>query len=668
MKLHEEFKLFETMWDTLTESKADIQKLINFAGEDLTNKFLSIKNKLKAPESDLYYWIKGSTPEEFETFLHNIEQKKSNTQLKKEVAGQGAKLVCSTTHWDVYNITTYEAAQSYGRDTKWCITGINNWGDFYWQEHKYKRGTDFYFLITKGKYNPRATDCKYAIEIYPDGETYEAFDQQNTQILIEDIKYIDEVKIPGVDLWSLESRGEHCSVCNDYVFNEEGRYDFDDNLYCPLCWNDRLHEWVDASQRKITPTRKVTLYSSTDPTVCDGCGQVVEKPYDKFDKPFSLVNGHKLCSECLTDWIKLPDGFIDKVILIGCYNYDNFDILVDDLKLTQQDVDEIIAKWQQLKKAGQLSKLSAPRIKEIEELFAETIDQLSLDASTIELKEWLDSNGKKINSNSKAATAEGPYKKRFEKLIKYHIDHASSELESVTTKDIKDYSFHLSEHYNTGSQEFDRTIIVSVNKYTDEFYLSIFVDGKAVYQNDYEGYDKVLEILTGTYMFLPDEGTQEYGDLLVEWIDATGQKVNSNNSSTTQTARNKTYSKSNKEKFEELTNYMKNNRGTTAIKSDIVRVDDHGFTYKEHWAATVSALGEAYVLTVLVGYSRFNSAWRFELYMDTTLIKEMKGSGMEDLLVELGHYFRVPKAGSMEYKSLTESALITDNFKEYKNL
>lgn len=126
------------------------------------------------------------------------------------------------------------------------------------------------------------------------------------------------------------------------------------------------------------------------------------------------------------------------------------------------------------------------------------------------LTEWVAMNNK---------TSSTGYKKRFEKLIKYHIDHASSELESVTTKDIKDYSFHLSEHYNTGSSEFDRTIIVSVNKYTDEFYLSIFVDGKVVYQNDYEGYEKVLEILTGSYMYLPDEGTQDYDDLLIESLN-----------------------------------------------------------------------------------------------------------------------------------------------------
>ena len=126
------------------------------------------------------------------------------------------------------------------------------------------------------------------------------------------------------------------------------------------------------------------------------------------------------------------------------------------------------------------------------------------------LTEWVAMN------NKTSFTSSSGYKKRFEKLIKYHIDHASSELERVNNKVINEYDFHLSEHYNTGSDEFNRTIIVSVNKYTDEFFLSIFVDGKVVYRNNYEGYKKVLEILTDTYMFLPDEGTQEYDDLLTE--------------------------------------------------------------------------------------------------------------------------------------------------------
>lgn len=227
--------LYEVLSE-LNEAKADTQRLINFAGEDLPNRFLAIKNKLKTPENDLYYWI-NKTPEELEAFLTKIEQKKSNTQVKKEVAGQGAELVCSSKHWNVYHITTYEAAQTYGRDTKWCITGINNWGDQYWKEYKDK-GIEFYFLITKDNYDPRAFDSKYAIALYPDGIGYEAFDQKDGQVLLEDIKYLDEIKIPGVDLDTLESSGIRCCMCNEPIFNGEGQSDSFDNWYCDYCWAD----------------------------------------------------------------------------------------------------------------------------------------------------------------------------------------------------------------------------------------------------------------------------------------------------------------------------------------------------------------------------------------------------------------------------------------------
>ena len=142
-----------------------------------------------------------------------------------------------------------------------------------------------------------------------------------------------------------------------------------------------LNEWTDSLNRKRTSTEMGVLYGSDDQITCDGCGVVVDPAYDKFDKPFNLVNGHKLCASCLTYWITLPSGFIDKVIYIGTKDYNNNDVL---LKLNQQEVDDIITKWNQLKSAGKLDKLSPPRIKEVEDLFTETIEQLNLDASAIE--------------------------------------------------------------------------------------------------------------------------------------------------------------------------------------------------------------------------------------------------------------------------------------------
>lgn len=129
------------------------------------------------------------------------------------------------------------------------------------------------------------------------------------------------------------------------------------------------------------------------------------------------------------------------------------------------------------------------------------------------LTEWVVMNNK---------TSSTGYKKRFEKLIKYHIDHASSELESVIKKDIKEDGFHLGEHYNTGQNEFDRDIIVSVeeniyDKTADIFFINILINGSEVMSVQRKGYENFLEYLYA-YLNIPEEGTSEYTNLLVEWV------------------------------------------------------------------------------------------------------------------------------------------------------
>ncbi len=507
MFLNEEFLNIWEKLSELNESKADTQRLIDFAGEDLANRFLTVKSKLKSPENDIYYWLK-KTPEELEAFLSSTEQNKSKTQIKKEVAGQGAKLVCSTQHWDVYNITTYEAAQIYGRDTKWCITGINNWGDSHWQDYKYNKGADFYFLITKENYDPRALDSKFAIAIYPDGETYEAFNQKDGQVLIEDIKYIDEVKIPGVDLWILESRGPRCSVCNDFVFNEEGEYDSFNNLFCPTCWNSELHEWIDSNGNKISRNKMTANTSKTS----SGTNKSFKKRFDKLIKYYGnhlpveidyimvnlLTNDTLDFTENFSDGTKVQFNIsINPTTEAWSLKYYVNGGLVDSISDTG---------WPELLKT----------------LYVGYIDELP-HAGTPEynslLTEWVDSKGNKVNLSkaaaSKATTSSNSYKKRFEKLIKYHIDHASSELESVTEKDIRAYSFRLGEHYNDGHDEFDRTIVVNYDEDDGIFDIRIFVNSKIaehILKSNYEDLVKALE----AYMFLPDSGTPDYDDLLTE--------------------------------------------------------------------------------------------------------------------------------------------------------
>jgi hypothetical protein len=232
MFLNKEFiKLYEELSD-LNESKADTLRLIDFAGENLANRFLAVKDRLKAPENDLYYWIKNKTVDDLEQAVSNLENTKTATQLKKETANQGAELVNETEHWRVYHITTYEAAQVYGRDTHWCITGINEWGDKYWKEYK-EKGADFYFFITKDRYNPRGMDSKFALAIYPGNKTCEVFNQKDGQVSVLDIKYIYEVNIPGIDLMEIDDQMVECIRCGEQISRNEEK-----NGYCLYCYYD----------------------------------------------------------------------------------------------------------------------------------------------------------------------------------------------------------------------------------------------------------------------------------------------------------------------------------------------------------------------------------------------------------------------------------------------
>ena len=265
------------------------------------------------------------------------------------------------------------------------------------------------------------------------------------------------------------------------------------------------------------------------------------------------------------------------------------------------------------------------------------------------LNEWQYINPPAKNAGPTSASSTG-YKKRFEKLIKYHIDHASSELESITTKDISNWHFRLGEHYNTGSAEFDRDIAVSVDKATNIFYLNIFVDGKQVYHNDYESYEEVLEILTDTYMFLPDDGTQEYDDLLVEWV---AMKNNSNTSSQPASSSSST-SKTNKEKFTELLQYIVDHKLASVLTVDISRVDENGFTYRE--LRQPVGLEPKYELATIVnyGYGQNNSSWQVSVYKNGKNIDVLTGEGWEELLGALDIRYNVPDPGSPEHKSICE--------------
>ncbi len=275
-------KLYEELSE-LNEAKEDIQRLVAFAGQELADRFLAVKPKLKAPENDLYYWIKKHSVEELESAVTAAETSVSKTQTKKDIADAGAKLVCDTEHWKVYEITTFEASQKYGRDTQWCITGINDYGDEYWYKYT-NQGIRFYFLITKGKYDPRGVDSKIAIAVYPNQLDIEVFNQKDILIDFRDIPYYEELDIPGLDIKAI-SNNIHCSLCRKTISAETAIPGPTNHPYCQDCFNRKFYK-------------------------CATCGTVHYLDLYFFEDP----DCNKYCSECDTAvQSKLVNKFINEV-------------------------------------------------------------------------------------------------------------------------------------------------------------------------------------------------------------------------------------------------------------------------------------------------------------------------------------------------------------------
>ena len=133
---------------TVFASKQDEQNLTDFAGEEVAQKFLSLRKKLKSPENDLYYWIKNKTPEELESFVDNYQ---SNRDTKSSSKTSGAKLVFNKNGDKIYFITTYDAMQFYGKGTKWCIAGNydghESRGQKYFDDYLEDLGSSGYYVV-----------------------------------------------------------------------------------------------------------------------------------------------------------------------------------------------------------------------------------------------------------------------------------------------------------------------------------------------------------------------------------------------------------------------------------------------------------------------------------------------------------------------------------------
>lgn len=288
----------------LMESKADEQRLIDFAGEDLARRFLKLRHLLKSPENDLYYWIKKKSVEDLQKRVIDLETTPSKTKQKQQEKETGAELLLETEHWKVYRITTFAASQRYGRDTQWCITGSHGSGDKYWNQYT-NNDVDFYFIIANGNYDNRGDDSKFAMAVHEPSSTYTVYNQQDSEVYFEDIPYYGELYDPEIDLTGDLDYGlaieTFCSECGvglqegQWYYAPDSGFDYCRECYyelyfdCRSCYEGTPIEDVieTADGEKICPYCMEHYYGT-----CDECGEVYDNEH------LENIEGRLICPEC----------------------------------------------------------------------------------------------------------------------------------------------------------------------------------------------------------------------------------------------------------------------------------------------------------------------------------------------------------------------------------
>ena len=111
--------IFESK-DLTLESKKDLEDLKDYLGDDLFDAYMKIRDKISDPNFKDFNKLKKVDKKDIQDFVSSFQSK---SDKKKQDKFEGAKKLYEDDDWVVYRITTYSAAQLYGKGTKWCITG-----------------------------------------------------------------------------------------------------------------------------------------------------------------------------------------------------------------------------------------------------------------------------------------------------------------------------------------------------------------------------------------------------------------------------------------------------------------------------------------------------------------------------------------------------------------
>lgn len=140
--------------DLTLEAKKDLDDLKDYLGDDLFDDYMKIRDRISKDKNDFkdFSKLKKKDKKDIRDFIASFQSK---SDKKKSAKAEGAEKIYDGEDWVVYRITTYPAAQLYGKGTRWCITGRypghEGKGEEYFNDYIENNDLDggYYFFIDK---------------------------------------------------------------------------------------------------------------------------------------------------------------------------------------------------------------------------------------------------------------------------------------------------------------------------------------------------------------------------------------------------------------------------------------------------------------------------------------------------------------------------------------
>lgn len=297
------------------------------------------------------------------------------------------------------------------------------------------------------------------------------------------------------------------------------------------------------------------------------------------------------------------------------------------------------------------------------------------------LHEWVDKTGNKIviknTSSPTAPTGSGQsatdmwgnldsWNRLVDKVTKYI--KSRPELSDLKIDSRSNGKLQVLRIYDNLPEGHD--IVISYNIGNELFVINAEYDGFQKIPG--KGFNSLMTTLQDTAFTIFELGSFDFLSLrecLREWLDANGNKVVINSTSSASVAQSSTLSTTGyKDKFKKLLDFNEKHMRNNVINAEIKNLNDYGFHYYE---LCTDSSGSKYERDVLVGISNDNDRWAIiECKNKQTVNSENGSGGFSELLKTLGMYIKRPPLGTLEYRNILESneGTFAGEFKLYESL